>query len=466
MPKRLSILTCRPLHKCLMLPSAMSLTETIPTPKNPPTKKVVSQALATDYGLIKKLIWAYFLLLLFEGALRKWFLPGLSQGLLIIRDPIVIWIYYLCHSQGLFPLNNNYIKRCFIWVMLAVVLSLLVNQANVFTVAYGARTNLRHFPLIFIMARVLTWNDVIDFGKAFLLLSLPMTWVVAEQFQGDAEDIINTAAGGTGSQLETSGGKVRASGTFSFVSGIVFYYCFTVSYIIYGFLMKGTFPKWMLYLGTSSTLLAMVTAGSRAVIAACLQVVACIGFLAYFKPSEFGRIAASVFGFSTLGLILYSQIDLFAEGLQFLSLRFEEAANVEGTPVEAYFNRYFQMVLAPYYYSLWTDWFGNGLGTATRAGAALGGGWGFAENAWARPVTENGIIVGGLFIAWRIWITKDLLISCIRAINGGSYLAIFLFGAAGPILLFGLLGQPTNLGFAAFGGGLCLAASVSQKKSN
>ena len=32
-------------------------------------------------------------------------------------------------------------------------------------------------------------------------------------------------------------------------------------------------------------------------------------------------------------------------------------------------------------------------------------------------------------------------------------LAFFLFGAAGPILLFGLLGQPTNLGFAAFGVG-------------
>ena len=33
------------------------------------------------------------------------------------------------------------------------------------------------------------------------------------------------------------------------------------------------------------------------------------------------------------------------------------------------------------------------------------------------------------------------------------------YSAAGPILLFGLLGQPTNLGFAAFGGGLCLAAA-------
>ena len=402
--------------------------------------------------------------MLFEGALRKWFLPELSQGLLIVRDPIVIWIYFLCHAQGIFPMRNKYLNKCFHWVMLAVIVSLLVNQAHPFTVAYGARTNLLHFPLIFIMARVLTWNDVINFGKAFLLLSLPMTWVVAQQFQGDAQDIINTAVGGTGSQLETSGGKVRASGTFSFVSGIVFYYCFTVSYIIYGFLMKGTFPKWMLYLGTSATLLAMVTAGSRAVIAECLQVVACIGFLAYFRPSEFGKIAASVFGFSTLALILYSQIDLFAEGLEFLSLRFEEAANVEGTPAEAYINRYFQMFMAPYYYSLWIDWLGNGLGTATRAGAALGGGFGGAENSWSRPIIENGAIIGGLFIAWRIWITKDLLVSCIRAIKRGSYLAIFLFGAAGPILLFGLLGQPTNLGFAAFGCGLCLAAAVSQTK--
>jgi len=443
----------------------MSTTETISLPRNLPKRKVVSRAVAPDHAFIKQLIWAYFFLLLFEGALRKWFLPGLSQGLLIVRDPIVIWIYCLCYAQGLFPLNNKYLQKCFQWVVLAVVLSLLINQNHPATIAYGARTNLLHFPLIFIMARVLTWNDVINFGKAFLLLSLPMTWVVAQQFQGDAKDIINTAAGGVGSQLETSGGKVRASGTFSFVSGIVFYYCFNVSYIIYGFLMKGTFPKWMLYLGTSATLLAMVTAGSRAVIAECLQVVACIGFLAYLKPSEFGKIAVSIFGFSTLALVLYSQIELFAEGLKFLSLRFEEAANVEGTPIQAYFNRYFQMLLAPYYYSLWTDWLGNGLGTATRAGAALGGSWGFAENAWSRPVSENGVIIGGLFITWRIWITKDLLVSCIRAVKRGSYLSIFLFGAAGPILLFGLLGQPTNLGFAAFGSGLCLAAAVSQNKT-
>jgi hypothetical protein len=436
----------------------MSTTETISLPRNLPKRMVVSRAVASDYAFIKKLIWAYFLLLLFEGALRKWFLPGLSQGLLIIRDPIVIWIYYLCYAQGIFPLDNKYLHRCFQWVAVAVVLSLLINRAHPFTIAYGARTNLLHFPLIFIMARVLSFKDVLNFGKAFLLLALPMTWIVAQQFQADRFDTINTAAGGVGHQMMTSGDKVRASGTFTFVSGIVFYYCFTVSYIIYGFLVKGTFPKWMLYLGTSATLLAMVTAGSRAVIAECLQVMACIGFLAYFKPSEFGKIAGSIFGFSSLGLILYTQVDLFQEGLDFLSLRFEEAANVEGNPIEAYFIRYYEIIVAPYYYNMWTGFFGHGLGTATRAGSALGGGVGGAEISWSRQVLENGLLFGGLFILWRLWIFKDMMIACINGVKRGSYLAIFLFGAAAPIILFSPYGQPTNLGFAAFGGGLCLAA--------
>lgn len=423
----------------------------------------MSHPTKNDHTLIKTLIWAYFLFLLFEGALRKWFLPGLSNGLLIIRDPIAIWIYYLCYTQNIVTLQNKYIQRCVQWVTLSIILSVIVNQAHPLTIAYGARTNLLHFPLIFVMARILTYKDVLNFGKAFLILALPMTWVVAQQFQSDHTDIVNVAAGGTGHQMMTSGDKVRASGTFSFVSGIVFYYCFTVSFIIYGFLIKGTFPKWMLYLGTGSTLLAMVTAGSRSVIAECLQVVACIGFLAYFKPNEFSKIATAIFGFSILSLIIYSQVELFKEGLDFLSLRFEEAANVEGNPIEAYFTRYYEIIISPYNFNKWTGFWGHGLGTATRAGSALGRGVGGAELSWSRPVLENGLLVGSLFLLWRLWITKDLLLACIKSVKRGNYLSIFLFGAAGPVLLFSPLGQPTNLGFAAFGSGLCLACTCLKK---
>ena len=446
----------------------MSVAQNLVLPKKVSRKKlrIIESSKDENYGLIKKLIWLYFLLLLFEGALRKWFLPGLSQGLLIVRGPIVLWIYYLCYSQGIFPSSNKYIVKLAQWTLLATALSIIINQAHPATIAYGARTNLLHFPLIFIMGRVLNHKDIINFGKAFLVLALPMTWIVAQQFQADRFDIMNVASGGTGHQMMTSGDKVRASGTFSFISGIVFYYCFAVAFIIYGFLNKNTFPKWILYLGTGATLLAMVTAGSRSVIAESLQVFACFGFLAYYRPKEFGRIGASVFGISIIVLFLYSQIDLFKEGLGFLSLRFEEASNVEGNPIEAYFIRYREIIASPYYYNKWTGFFGNGLGTATRAGSALGGGSGGAELSWSRPVLENGFCVGVLFLAWRIWITKDLLFLCVKAVKKGNYLAIFIFGAAGPVMMFGILGQPTNLGFAAFGGGLCLAAAVSPKKTN
>jgi len=436
----------------------MQVAETISNRK--PLQRLNSEYVSTEISLIKKLIWLYFLLLLFEGALRKWFLPSLSQGLLIIRDPVVIWIYYIAYNKGLLSLQNKYIQTLIRWTLICGLISLLV-KAHPLTIAYGIRTSLLHFPLIFVMARVLSWQDVISFGKAFLILALPMTWVVAQQFQADRFDIMNVASGGTGHQMMTSGNKVRASGTFSFISGIVFYYCFAIAFIIYGFLEKEIFPKWVLYLGTGATFLAMVTAGSRSVIAESLQVFACLAFLAYFKPNQFGKITVSSFFLLSIGLFLHSQIALFQEGLDFLSMRFEEAANVEGNPIEAYFIRYWEIIYSPFRslnFEFPYGWLGSGIGSGTRAGAAIGRGVGY-ELDWDRHIYENGAILGIIFIFIRFWITRDLLYICISAIKRNSYLAILLWGASAPIILFGILGQPTNLGFAAFGGGLCLAAA-------
>lgn len=425
-----------------------------------------SDAHATDYASIRLWIWVYFILLIFEGAFRKWIIPNQSDFLLLIRDPVVIWIYYLAFIHSAFPFANKYLNRLYVWTIGASVLSIIVNQSHLAVLAYGIHTNLLHFPLIFVIGRVLRWKDVIRFGYAILFLTLPMTFFCQAQFEGDRYDIMNVAAGGTGSQLETSGGKVRASGTFSFVSGIVFFYCFAVAFIIYGFLRVKTFKLPVLVFSFGLTLTAMAIAGSRAVVAEALQVVACFGFLAYFRPKEFGKITLFVFGLTAITIFLWTQIDLFGKGIEHLKLRFDEAENVEGHPVEAFFKRYWDIISAPYYYNQFTGWMGNdGLGSATRAGSELArrfgsGGWGgAAEISWSRPILENGILIGLPFIFWRIWVTIDLLKTCIRSIQKGNYLAIFLFGAAGPIILFGLLGQPTNLGFAAFGGGLCLAAA-------
>lgn len=39
---------------------------------------------------LRQLFWLYFWLLIFEGALRKWLLPGLSNVLLLVRDPVAL----------------------------------------------------------------------------------------------------------------------------------------------------------------------------------------------------------------------------------------------------------------------------------------------------------------------------------------------------------------------------------------
>ena len=44
---------------------------------------------------IRLCFWCYLLMLIFEGAIRKWFLPGLSDLFLVIRDPIVLYVIYL-----------------------------------------------------------------------------------------------------------------------------------------------------------------------------------------------------------------------------------------------------------------------------------------------------------------------------------------------------------------------------------
>ena len=45
-----------------------------------------------NYKSLKIAIWLYFLLWIFEGALRRWILPSLATPLLVVRDPIAIFI--------------------------------------------------------------------------------------------------------------------------------------------------------------------------------------------------------------------------------------------------------------------------------------------------------------------------------------------------------------------------------------
>ena len=62
-------------------------------------------ATAQPASLLKKMIWVYFLLLLFEGSLRKWVMPALATPLLAVREPVAMAIIMLAIRDGFFKVN-------------------------------------------------------------------------------------------------------------------------------------------------------------------------------------------------------------------------------------------------------------------------------------------------------------------------------------------------------------------------
>ena len=78
---------------------------------------------------IRRLIWLYIVLWLVEGGLRRWFLPGFADPLLVIRDPVVLAIYYLSYTKRLFPLNS-FIYSGLVLVVLSALNALAFGHGN------------------------------------------------------------------------------------------------------------------------------------------------------------------------------------------------------------------------------------------------------------------------------------------------------------------------------------------------
>ena len=146
-------------------------------------------------------IWLYFFLLIFEGALRKWILPGLAEPLLIIRDPFAAWLIFYSFKTGFWK-PNGFVLIIVAATILAFVLALFVGHGDLVIALYGFRTNAIHFPLIFIIGSVFNQDDVLRLGKAVLWVSIGMTFLVAIQFYSPQTAWVNRGLGG---DLEGSG---------------------------------------------------------------------------------------------------------------------------------------------------------------------------------------------------------------------------------------------------------------------
>lgn len=411
---------------------------------------------------LKKWIWAYFVLIIFEGALRKWILPGLSGPLLLVRDPIAIGLLVVAWNQGVWK-PNGYVTGVWIASILAFILTLGVGHGNMIVALYGLRITLFHFPLIFLIGQLFNRTDVLQVGKILLWICIGMTVLVALQFFSPQSAWVNRGIGGDveGSGFSGAAGYYRVPGTFSFTNGLSMFYAMTAAYILYFWLTAASTPvkKWLLLISTGCLMAAIPLSISRSVMFSVSLSVAFILPIVGNQPRIVGRLLVAGI-LIVISLLILSNFAFFQTATFAFTERFANAGESEGGVEGTLINRFLGGMVEAVTQNKAPFW-GLGLGMGTNAGAQLlSGGRTFlvAEGEWGRLIGEMGFLLGLWVIIIRCALVINLFKKSWQQVRMGNILPWMLMSFGALPVLQGQWAQPTALGFAVVGGGLVMAA--------
>lgn len=409
-------------------------------------------------------IWAYFLLLIFEGALRKWVLPGLATPLLIIRDPVAIWILFQSIRYGIFKPN---LYTYALWVMtgIAFLTTILFGHGDPTVAAFGARISAFHLPLIFAIGSIFTRKDVISMGKMLMWLSLGMTVLVGMQFFSPQSAWINVGIAGdtAGSGFSGAGGFYRVPGTFSFTNGLSLFYGFAASFVLYFWIdnKDKKIPLYLLLLATISLFAAIPLTISRTVLFEVAMSVAFLFVVAIRNP----KFLVNLVGITVVSFVLLfvlSNFSFFKTSTGAFTERFTSANDSEGGLVQGVFiDRFLGGMVGAITSDESPPFWGQGLGMGTSAGAKLLTGnadFLISEGEWGRLIGEMGLILGFTFIFLRIYLVIKLMAKSVTSMGKSNPLPWMLMSFAMLMIAQSQMGQPTSLGFTVLSAGLVLAA--------
>ncbi|RKS53946.1 hypothetical protein BC962_2213 [Gillisia mitskevichiae] len=413
-----------------------------------------------DNNILKKYIWLYFYLLIFEGALRKWVLPGLSEPLLIIRDPLAIYILFLALRNNLWKFNA-YVSFVIGITILSFIITLFIGHGNIPVAIYGLRIGLIHFPVIFVIGNVFNKEDVLNLGKKVLWISIGMTILVTIQFYSPQSAWINQGVGGmSGSGFGEVSGFFRVPGTFSFTNGLSLFYGLSAAYIFYFWLMETQISKVLLITASLALLIAIPLSISRTIFFETILSLAFMIAISGKKPQAIKRFVGLALVLLTVFIVL-SNFNFFQTGKRVFTERMvtanEAEGGVQGTVIDRFLGGMYSAVIDPE-----NSYAGLGLGIGSKVASKLLTGnasvYLLPEGEWGRIVGEMGFILGIFFILIRMTLVFEFFNKTWNALNYNNVLPWMLLSFGAIIIMQGQWSQPTALGFSVLTGGLILSS--------
>jgi uncharacterized membrane protein len=417
--------------------------------------------------LLKKLFWLYFLLLIFEGALRKWLLPQLSAPLLLVRDPVAFFIIWEAYRTHKWPRQWSLAVGILAAGLIALCLiQLIAGENSWFVPVYGLRSYLLPFPVAFIMGENLDREDLRKFGICTLWLLLPLTALEVAQYYAEPGSWLNAGAFAGGHQIGYANGHVRASATFSYVAGPMSYLPLAAAFIFYGLAHARFAKRWLLWAACCALIMAVPVTGSRTLVYELAAVVACVGVAAMFGVSQFTNSLKVIAGILVV-FVLVSRLPAFSESAATLLTRFSQASGPEGNSEQSLWLRVAQPIVGTIENAgSQSSWLGLGVGYGALAiSSLLTGTLQFlaAEEEFPRVIAEFGAPAGMAFMVFRYLLAAMIAAKALSRVRDGEPLAWLLVPLVLNTLVLGVLEQPTDQGFMVISVGFSLAALKSSE---
>jgi len=406
-----------------------------------------------------KLFVAILIIVVLEGAVRKWISPSFTYPLVVLRDCLALYGMFWAISRGKFRTSRTAAQILWLWsaaVVLWGLLQLMVNQNSLVVFIMGIRFWLLYLWFAYAAAVSLTAVDFRYITRCMLWILLAMVPLAVVQFYLPPSAFINKNVGDGGFIFVVTADIVRTTGTFSFTLGYTIFLAFVTPFVLAqltpGSQLWGR--KWMPKVIFLVLAVGTMVSGSRGAL-----VMFGVLFLAYvFIVLRYAKTAnkgGTVFMLAGVFMILAMVPYVLSRAVDATQQRFISAAKEESLP-ERVRSMFFGEVGIYENLSL----IGEGVGSGNNfAGVNATGERTFllAETEAARTILEGGIL-GFVFIGLKLLlITLGVKRSFSIAKKTGNCLPLLLWITLGVgLLTWSIIGQLTvnALGYLLLGLGI------------
>lgn len=381
-----------------------------------------------------KLFIAVFLIVIFEGALRKWVSNSLTNPIILLRDSLAVYGIYWAISHGKLTKIPQVSQLLIFWTVCLVLwgaLQLIVNDGSILLYIIGLRFWLLYLWFGVVAGISLTAYDFNYVIKVLLKTALVILPLVVLQFFSPPDSFINKQLDDDATGVfRLSGDIVRTTGTFSFTAGETIYLSI-LGPLVFGTITSANklfISKLLPMIIIMAYFTLVLLAGSRTALLTFVIQFICfivIEFL-YLNKSDKPRnknskflLIGALLSLCVLPFILTTAIDATTE-------RLSSASDAED-PIDRILTNIFGEVTLDSF-----NFFGFGLGAGSNfAGIVNDTNFSLGEFEASRILNEAGI-VGVLFIGLKI---ATLLIGLKQATKASK-----LTNSPLPLLLWITLG--------------------------